>query len=100
MPGTAKILNDAGVAAKPVLKVYEGRPNILDMLKNRTIALMVNTASGRKTVADSKELRQATLLYGVPYTTTVAGAAAIAQAIRELKQSEVGVRSLQEFYAG
>ena len=97
--GTARFLNDNGVTATKVLKVYEGRPNAADHVINGEIQLMINTVSGKKTVQDSSQLRQTTVLYGVPYTTTVAGARAAALAIQELKGSGLGVKSLQEHYA-
>jgi len=96
--GTARVLCEYGIQAETVLKVYEGRPNIVDLIKNRQVQLVINTASGKKTVQDSKELRQATLLYGIPYTTTISGAAAIAQAIQELRKAELGVCGIQEYY--
>jgi len=96
--GTAATLNANGVIAEKILKVYEGRPNAADMVINGDIQLMINTVSGKKTVRDSSQLRQTTLLYGVPYTTTVAGAKAMAQAIKELGGSGLGVMSLQEHY--
>ncbi|MEW5774006.1 MAG: carbamoyl-phosphate synthase large subunit [Thermodesulfobacteriota bacterium] len=96
--GTAEFLRQNGVACETVLKVQEGRPNIVDWIKNREIHLVVNTASGKSTVRDSSMIRRTTLLYGVPYTTTVAGARALAQAVREFKASGLGVRSLQEYY--
>ena len=96
--GTAKLLQDAGVPAVKVLKVYEGRPNIVDLIKNGDIALVVNTASGKLTVQDSKSIRQATLLYGVPYSTTLDGAKAMAQAITAKCKGEPVVKSLQEYY--
>jgi len=97
--GTAKFLNDNGVTATKVLKVYEGRPNAADHVINGEIQLMINTVSGKQTVQDSSQLRQTTVLYGVPYTTTVAGARAAALAIQELKGSGLDVKSLQEHYA-
>jgi len=97
--GTCGFLTENGVPAEKVLKVYEGRPNASDMVINGEIQLMVNTVSGKKTVQDSSQLRQTTLLYGVPYTTTVAGAKAMAQAIKELTGSGLAVKSLQEHYA-
>jgi carbamoyl-phosphate synthase large subunit len=97
--GTCAYLNANGVAAEKVLKVYEGRPNAADMVINGDIQLMINTVSGKMTVRDSSQLRQTTLLYGVPYTTTVAGAKAMAQAIKEMKGAGLGVKSLQEHYA-
>ncbi|GFK94233.1 Carbamoyl-phosphate synthase large chain [Fundidesulfovibrio magnetotacticus] len=97
--GTAKHLRANGVKAETVLKVYEGRPNAVDMVINGDIQLMINTVGGKKTVGDSSQLRQTTLLYGVPYTTTVAGAKAMAQAIKEHKGAGLDVKSLQEYYA-
>ena len=98
--GTARLLAEAGVPATPVLKVYEGRPNIVDLIKNNEIALVVNTASGKLTVQDSKSIRQNTLLYGVPYSTTLDGAKAIALAIADARTHGTDVKSLQEYYAG
>jgi len=97
--GTAQVLNENGIKAEKVLKVYEGRPNAADMVINGDIQLMINTVSGKKTVQDSSQLRQTTLLYGVPYTTTVAGAKAMAQAIKELTGTGLDVKSLQEYYS-
>jgi carbamoyl-phosphate synthase large subunit len=82
-----------------VLKVHEGRPNVVDHVKNGEIHLMINTVSGKKTVQDSSFLRQTTLLYGIPYTTTVAGAKAMALAIKELEGAGLQVKSLQEYYS-
>ena len=60
--------------------------------------LVINTPSGKKTVGDAKMIRQNTLLYNVPYTTTVSGARAVAQAIHEMKETGLQVKSLQEYY--
>jgi len=98
--GTADHLISKGVHVERVLKVNEGRPNVVDLIKNKQIALVVNTPSGKRTVNDSKEIRQTTLLYGVPYTTTVSGAAAMAQAIREERGHGLSVRCLQDYYGG
>ena len=98
--GTAKLLEQAGVPAMSVLKVYEGRPNIVDRIKNGEVDLVVNTASGKRTVQDSKAIRQATLLYGVAYNTTLEGAKAVALAIAAAKGKEPRVKSLQEYYEG
>ncbi len=97
--GTADHLAEAGVAVTRVLKVQEGRPNVVDLIKNKAIDLLVNTPSGKRTVNDSKEIRQTALLYGVPYTTTVAGAAAMAQAIFEERGQGLGVTCLQDYYS-
>ena len=97
--GTAKLLEAAGVPATKVQKVYEGRPNIVDLLKNGEVALVVNTASGKLTVKDSRAIRQSTLLYGVPYSTTLEGAKAMALAIAGAKKQTLNVKSIQEYYA-
>ncbi len=97
--GTATYLYDNGIInVDPVLKVYEGRPNVVDYIKNKTIGLVINTVSGHKTVTDSKDIRQAALLYDIPYATTVAGATAMAQAIKEFRAKGLQVKCLQEYY--
>ena len=98
--GTAKLLEESGVPATRVLKVSEGRPNIVDRIKNGDVNLVINTASGKRTVQDSKSIRQTTLLYGVAYSTTIEGARAIAQALTASKKAALTVKSIQEYYAG
>ncbi len=96
--GTGIYLNEHGVETETIFKVFEGRPNVVDHIKNKAINLLINTPSGRRTVHDSKKLRQAALLYGVPYTTTVTGARAMAQAIGEVRGSGLKVRCMQDHY--
>ncbi len=96
--GTAEALARQGISATRVLKVHEGRPNILDLIKNDEIALVINTASGKRTAHDSRSIRQATLQYGVPYSTTLSGARAIARAVGAARSTNVHVLSLQEHY--
>lgn len=97
--GTAAYLEKYGIKAEIVNKVYEGRPNIVDMIKNGDVDLIVNTKSGKLTAKDSSSLRRATILYNIPYTTTVAAAKAMVMAIREIKQGRgYGVRAIQEYY--
>ncbi len=98
--GTAKLLADHGLPAHKVLKVHEGRPNIVDMIKNGEVALLINTASGKRTVHDSKAIRQAALHYHVPYSTTLSGARAIVRALSTAQNQELRVESLQAYYAG
>jgi carbamoyl-phosphate synthase large subunit len=98
--GTAALLRGQGIPAARVYKVYEGRPNVVDLIKNNEVSLLINTASGKRTAQDSKAIRQAALHYGVPYTTTLAGARAVAKAIRNLQNNVGDVRSIQEYYAG
>ena len=98
--GTAAVLARAGVPCTTVLKVYEGRPNVVDLIKNNEVALLINTASGKRTVEDSRAIRQTALVYGVPYSTTLAGAKADALAIAEARKSGLNVKCIQEYYAG
>ncbi|GHG12705.1 carbamoyl-phosphate synthase large subunit [Paracoccus aerius] len=93
--GTADFLADAGVAAVRVNKVYEGRPNIVDRLKNGDIAMVLNTTEGAQAIADSREIRAVALYDKIPYFTTAAGSIAAVAAIKSREEGEVGVRSLQ-----
>jgi len=93
--GTAAWLAGAGVAAELVNKVYEGRPNIVDRLKNDEIALVLNTTEGTQAVSDSRDIRAVALMDRIPYFTTAAGAVAAAAAIRSREEGDVRVRTLQ-----
>ncbi|WP_022654911.1 carbamoyl-phosphate synthase large subunit [uncultured Desulfovibrio sp.] len=96
--GTAAVLRKHGLEVEEVRKVYEGRPNIVDLLINHEVALVINTASGKTTAKDSKAIRRASLTYKVPYCTTIAAARATATAIGS-RRDETHVESLQEYYA-
>ena len=96
--GTAELLRSHGLDVKTVLKMYEGRPNVVDMIKNGEVALIINTASGKRTANDSRAIREATLHYGVPYTTTMSGARAIARAIHAAQNNPLRVESIQDYY--
>ena len=96
--GTARYLREHGLEVEEVLKVYEGRPNIVDRMINGDVALVINTASGKNTARDSKSIRHTAVSYGVPYCTTVAGAKASAIAIGK-RREDTHVESLQEYYA-
>ena len=97
--GTAEFLSEHGVPAKRVLKVIEGRPNVVDHIINGDIDLVLNTVTGKRTVHDSKSIRETALLYNVPYTTTVAGARACAEAIREMRHHGLDVRCIQDYHS-
>jgi carbamoyl-phosphate synthase large subunit len=96
--GTARFLKEHGVEAQKINKVLEGRPHIEDAIRNRQVQLVFNTTDGQKAVSDSKSLRRATLMNKVPYYTTLAGAAAAAQAIAALKAGSLEVRPLQSYF--
>ncbi|MDA0709784.1 MAG: carbamoyl-phosphate synthase large subunit, partial [bacterium] len=98
--GTAAYLQAQNIPCAIILKIQEGRPNILDAIKNGDIALMVNTPAGEQAQAADPEIRRAALQYGLPYTTTLAGAIAAVKGISSLKaNSKVTIRSLQEYHA-
>ncbi|RMD78867.1 MAG: carbamoyl-phosphate synthase large subunit, partial [Gammaproteobacteria bacterium] len=94
--GTAAFLEAAGLPCRRINKVTEGRPHVVDMIKNGEIQLIVNTAEGRQAVADSYTIRREALQRKVSYTTTIAGAEATALALDHLDSLEV--RSLQELH--
>jgi carbamoyl-phosphate synthase large subunit len=96
--GTQRFLAENGVAAEKVNKVLEGRPHIEDAIRNRQVHLVFNTTDSQKAVSDSKSLRRATLMHKVPYFTTMAGAAAAAEAIAALKAGSLEVRPLQAYF--
>jgi len=92
--GTARWLEAQGVKATPVAKVYEGRPNIVDRMKNGDIALVLNTTEGAQAISDSREIRSVALMDKIPYFTTAAGAIAAVGAM-QARNEGFGVRTLQ-----
>jgi carbamoyl-phosphate synthase large subunit len=98
--GTAARLRQAGLEVEPVFKVSEGRPNIVDRVKNGDIALMINTPLGRASFEDDKALRRSAYAFGVPIITTLSGAAASVAGIRALRREILAVRALQDVHAG
>ncbi|ATQ68273.1 MULTISPECIES: carbamoyl-phosphate synthase large subunit [Methylosinus] len=97
--GTARYLAENGVPAQKLNKVSEGRPHIVDAIKNGSVQLVFNTTEGAQALADSRSLRQAALLHKVPYYTTLAGAIAAAQSIRAYVSGDLEVRALQDYFA-
>lgn len=97
--GTAAFLIDNGIEARKINKVLEGRPHIVDAIKNGEISLMFNTTEGAQSLSDSRSLRRAALMHKVPYYTTLAGGIAAAQGIAALKSGVLDVRSLQDYIA-
>ena len=95
--GTYRVLNQAGIAVKPVLKVYEGRPHVGDALKNREIQLLINSPVGEAAQEDDRVIRRSALEYKIPIVTTVAGAKATLSAIESLKENELTVKALQDY---
>ena len=93
--GTAEFLHAQGLPAEVVNKVYEGRPNIVDRMKDGDIHLVMNTTEGAQAVEDSRAMRNVTLMDRIPYYTTLAGAHAAAQAIRAATEGDLDIRPLQ-----
>ena len=97
--GTAKVLSENGIKVKEVQKVYEGRPNIVDHIKNKEVQLIINTPIGREARQDDKYIRQAAIQYSIPVVTTVRGAKATVLAIKSMKSGLIEVKPLQEYYS-
>ncbi|WP_424979174.1 carbamoyl-phosphate synthase large subunit [Leisingera sp. S232] len=93
--GTQTWLDSQGVACELVNKVYEGRPHVVDMLKDGDVQLLMNTTEGAQAVEDSKEMRSVALYDKIPYFTTAAGSNAAARAIKAQAEGDVEVKSLQ-----
>ena len=92
--GTAKWLAEIGAPATPINKVYEGRPNIVDALKNDDIALVLNTTEGTQSISDSRDIRRVALMDKIPYFTTAAASIAAVAAMKARGEG-YGVRTLQ-----
>ena len=95
--GTASYLAGEGLTVEPVKKVLEGRPHIVDAMKNGDVQLVFNTTEGKQSLADSYEIRRSALMMKIPYFTTTAGALAAAQAIAQTAQGPLEVRPLQSY---
>jgi carbamoyl-phosphate synthase large subunit len=96
--GTATVLENAGLKVRRVYKISEGRPNTIDLLKNREIQLVINTPSGQIPRADEVKIRTTAFYTNTAIMTTLSGAKAAALGIAALKKSGYGVRTLQEFH--
>jgi carbamoyl-phosphate synthase large subunit len=98
--GTAAFLETAEVPVEVINKVLEGRPHIVDAIKNGDVQLVFNTTEGVQALADSRSLRRAALLHKVPYYTTLSGAVAAALGIKAYLAGDLEVRTLQSYFAG
>jgi carbamoyl-phosphate synthase large subunit len=96
--GTARYLEARGVPAERVVKVYEGRPNAIDLLLSGEVGLLVNTPLGKLTQQDDYTMRAAALTHRVPYTTTLSAASAACDAIEALRDQRREVCPLQEWH--
>jgi len=97
--GTQKFLGENQINAEPILKMHEGRPNIVDGIKNNEIQLVINTPSGKLSKHDDSYIRKAAIKYKVPYITTLAAAVAAVRGINAIRRGHGNVRSLQSYHA-
>lgn len=98
--GTAKFLNDNGINAVPVYKVNEGRPNVVDRIKNGDIVIVLNTPLGSESRFDEYAIGWAAVQNKIPFITTLSAASSFAEGIAMIKKGKANVMSLQEYYDG
>jgi carbamoyl-phosphate synthase large subunit len=96
--GTNKFLNENGIKSKPVFKVKEGRPDVVDLIKNSEINLVINTPLGEESRFDEYAIGWAAVQYKIPFVTTLSAASSIPEGIARMKSGDIGVKSLQEYY--
>jgi carbamoyl-phosphate synthase large subunit len=97
--GTHKFLAEHGIESEHILKMHEGRPNIVDGIKNKEIQMVINTPSGKLSKYDDSYIRKTAIKYKIPYVTTLAAAIAAAKGIAAYRQGKGNVRSLQSYHA-
>ena len=98
--GTQRFLAENGVSATKINKVAEGRPHVVDAIKNGQVQLVFNTTEGQTALTDSQSLRRAALLHTGPYYTTLSGAVAAAQGIKAYLGGDLEVKALQSYFGG
>jgi carbamoyl-phosphate synthase large subunit len=96
--GTGKVLVNNSIEVQFINKVSEGRPHIVDMIKNNEIHFIINTPGGKGTKADGVLIRSGAVQYKIPYTTTLSGAQAVVNAIETMKRGSITVKALQDYY--
>jgi carbamoyl-phosphate synthase large subunit len=96
--GTAKVLATNGITVQRVNKIKEGRPNLLDHVKNGEIQLLINTPSGKGPKTDESKIRALAVMHNVPCITTISGAMASVNGIETMKKRALGVKALQDHH--
>ncbi len=96
--GTAEFLGEKGIICESVKKLHEGRPNIVDLMKNRQIQFLLNTPTGKQSFYDDSYIRKSAIKYKIPYFTTTDAGRAAAKGIRAAREDRIDVRSLQEYH--
>jgi carbamoyl-phosphate synthase large subunit len=97
--GTCKFLGDSGIESEPIKKVGYGRPDIVDIIKNGSVQLVINTPSGKESKDDDSYIRKSAIKYNVPYITTTAASLAAVKGIEARRDGEESVKSLQSYHA-
>jgi carbamoyl-phosphate synthase large subunit len=95
--GTWRVLNSSGINAKLVQKIGEGKPDIVDLIKGGEIDLVINVPAGKKSQLDSKPIRSAAVMQGIPYITTLEGAQAAISGMDSLERTGFSVKTIQEY---
>jgi carbamoyl-phosphate synthase large subunit len=96
--GTSRFFQSRGIPATLVRKVQEGRPSIVDRIKDGDVHFVVNTTAGKREIADSYSIRRETLMKGLPYCTTLTAARAAISAMEAAGDGQPAVRSIQEYH--
>ncbi len=96
--GTAGYLHNHGIEVDVINKVMEGRPHVVDLIKNKEINFIINTVTGSQAQKDSFSIRRSALQYRIPYTTTISSAKAVVMAIESLLKRELKIKSIQEYH--
>lgn len=96
--GTSKFLNDNGIKSEPVYKVNEGRPNVVDRIKNGDIQIVINTPLGSESRYDEYSIGWEAVQNKIPFITTLSAASSFAEGIKQIKEGKIEVKSLQEYY--
>jgi carbamoyl-phosphate synthase large subunit len=96
--GTAEAIGAAGIPVTVVLKVVEGRPHVVDYIKNGAVQLLINTTMGKSSIRDSYDIRRAALVYNIPYCTTIPGAFAATHGIKALLDGPLAINPLQDYH--
>ncbi len=96
--GTADAISRSGISVEMVLKVKEGRPHIVDRIKNGDVNLVINTTFGKEAITDSYSIRRTSVIHNIPYCTTMQGAFAIINGIRAMQGDEISVTPLQDYF--
>ena len=97
--GTQKFLEDNGIKAERILKIHEGRPNIVDAIKNGDINLVINTPAGKQSEYDDSYIRKTAIKFKIPYITTTSAALASSLGIKDRQNGKYQVKSLQEYHS-